>query len=103
MPWKNGKFQWTRDEALADATSGRYGSEHDDRVADMVAFENGVRVFYAEKFRAVAGASLDATERHTYHDAANLLDPYHQRGDCAGWEETTMDDAAPGGRWVKPV
>lgn len=107
MPWKNGEFQWDREEAYADQLQGRYGHEHDERLADLVNLENGIRKYWADKLRAFVdsaeGTAYDATGIIT---AADFLDPYEDTEDPA-FARTDLDDGdadgAVGSRRVKPV
>jgi hypothetical protein len=101
MPFKGEDFQWTRGEAAADATSGRYGEEHDDRITELVNFENGSRKFWSDKLREMAKAEGVGMEASGLYAAARLLDPYRRYGAAEGFGRTEATGDA-GALWFAP-
>lgn len=80
MPYKGDDWQPTRGEGAAPLLDGRYGEENDDRVSELVDFENGVRKFWADRLTAYAEEWLYGDEREGAELAASLLDPYSGLG-----------------------
>jgi hypothetical protein len=103
MPYKGEDFQWTRDEAAADITQGRYGEENDDKIAELVNFENGVRKLWADRLRETAEV-CPQDERAGMLRAADLLDPYTTKHPvkAAGYVRTRLDDRPEGAVWFGP-
>jgi hypothetical protein len=102
MPFTGNDFQYDRGEAYAELTSGRYGEEHDQRMAEGVDLENGVRKYWADRLRKFAEDADPEVRKHVaaYFD---LLDPYSGRdGDNGQFARTTLDDRPEGAKWITP-
>jgi hypothetical protein len=101
-PWKGNDFQHDRGEAIAAMTSGLYGTEHDERMDEIVDVENGARKFWADRLRERAEEGPH-DERAGMLRAASLLDPYTPKTAADdSFSRTRLDDQPEGARWVYP-
>lgn len=105
MPFKDGDFQYTRDEAYANVTTGKYGEEHDDAMAELVNVENGVRKHWADRLREFVNAAYSEDNstalalRSVMLEVVSRLDPY-SGDDGANGEYARSEYTGDG--WLKP-